>query len=187
MLFGDLTRARAAAQGLRDRLLELPATNDFERLRVASALHDLHLALGWAALQARDFGAAQKQFSLVADTRKQLPTATLNERLDAADDAALLAITLAHAGRLDEARALAEPALSLRREVHARQTDDQMHKLGLSRALVAAAWAMPEQARGLLAQAQAAFDSLPAKARDLRSSQLVQGLIDGAQRRHPAR
>ena len=187
MLLGDLTRARAAAQGLRERLLELPATNDFERLRVAGALHDLHLALGWAALQARDFGAAQKQFSLVAETRKQLPAATLNERRDAADDAALLAITLAHAGRLDEARALAEPALSLQREVHARQTDDQMHKLGLSLALVAAAWATPEQARGLLAQAQAAFDSLPAKARDLRSSQLVQGLIDGAQRRHPAR
>jgi tetratricopeptide (TPR) repeat protein len=183
MLLGDPRRARAAANGLRERLVALPTTNEFEQRLVAGALHDLHLTLGWAALQARDFAAAQEQFSLVAQARKQLPAVTLDERRDAADDAALLAITLAHAGRLDEARALAEPALALQREVHARQTDDQMHKLGLGLALVAAAWTMPHEARALLAQAQAAFDSLPAEARDLRSSQLVHGLIADARRR----
>ena len=108
---------------------------------------------------------------------------TLSERRNAADDAALLAIALTQAGRLNEARALAEPALALQREVHARQTDDQMHKLGLVLALVAAARAMPDNARTLLAQAQAAFDSLPAEARDLRSSQLLQGLIADAWQR----
>lgn len=183
MLLGDLTRARAAAQGLRERLLELPTTNDFERLRVAASLNHLHNSLGWVALQARDFAAAQEHFRLVAETRKQLPAETLVDRRGAADDAALLAITLAHTGRLDEARALAEPALALQREVHARQTDDQMHKLGLSLALVAAAWAKPDEASVLLAQAQAAFDSLPAEARGLRSSQLLQGLIADARRR----
>ncbi|MBC7942085.1 MAG: hypothetical protein H7Z19_20405, partial [Chitinophagaceae bacterium] len=50
-------------------------------------------------------------------------------------------------------------------------------------ALVAAALATPDQARTLLTQAQAALDSLPAEARDLRSSQLVQGLIADARRR----
>jgi hypothetical protein len=186
-LRGDLPRARAAAKGLYEQLLRLPATNDFERLRVASALNDLHSTLGWVALQARDFAAAQEHFSLVAQTRKQMPAATLNERLGAAYDASLLAITLAHAGRVDEARALAEPALALQREVHARQTDDQMHKLGLGLALVAAAWAAPDQATALLAQAQATFDSLPAEARDLRSSRLLQGLIADAPRPGRAR
>ena len=163
--------------------MELPTTNDFERLRVAASLNYLHNSLGWVALQARDFPAALQQFSLLAETHKQLPTETLVDRRGAADDAALLAITLAHAGRLDEARALAEPALALQREVHARETDDQMHKLSLCLALVAAAWGTPDQAKALLAQAQAAFDSLPAEARDLRSSQLVQGLIADARRR----
>ena len=144
MLLGDLTRARVAAQGLRERLLQLPTTNDFERLRVAASLNYLHNSLGWVALQARDFAAAQEHFRLVAETRKQLPAETLVDRRGAADDAALLAITLAHAGRLDEARALAEPALALQREVHARQTDDQVHKLGLGLALVAAALTTPD-------------------------------------------
>ena len=75
----------------------------------------------------------------------------------------------------------------MQREVHSRQTDDQMHKLGLGLALVAAARATPEQARALLAQAQAAFDSLPAEARGLRSSQLLQGLITDAPRLGPTR
>jgi Protein kinase domain/Tetratricopeptide repeat len=180
MLLGDLTRARAAAKGLREQLLELPTSNDFERLRVIGSLNSLHTVLGWVALQARDFAAAQEHFGRVAETHKQLPAATLSERLDAAYDASLLAITLAHAGRLDEARALAMPALALQREVHARPTDDQMHKQGLVLALVATAWATPDQAKALLAQAQAAFDSLPAEARELRSSRLLQGLIADA-------
>jgi len=187
MLLGDLARARATAKGLREQLLALQTTNDFERLRVASALNSLHTTLGWVALQARDYAAAQQQFHLVAETHKQLPAATLSDRLDAAYDASLLAITLAHAGQLDEARVLAEPALALQREVHERQTDDQMHKLDLVLAIVAAALATPDQAKTLLAQARAAFDSMPAESRELRSSRLVQGLIADARRPDPAR
>jgi hypothetical protein len=56
-------------------------------------------------------------------------------------------------GGLDEARALAEPALALQRRVHARQTDDQMHKLGLALALVAAAWTTPTSREPCSAQA----------------------------------
>ena len=62
-----------------------------------------------------------------------------------------------------------------------------LHKQGLVLALVAAARATPNQARTLLAQAQATFDSLPAEARDLRSSRLLQGLIADAPRSGPAR
>jgi hypothetical protein len=105
MLLGELARARAAANGLHEQLLQLPTTNDFERLRVTLALNYLHNSLGWVALQARDYATALEHFSRVAETRKQLPAATLGERVGAANDASLLAITLAHAGRLDEARA----------------------------------------------------------------------------------
>jgi tetratricopeptide (TPR) repeat protein len=183
LLLGDPTRARSAAKGLRERLLELPATNDSERLGVTGNLNWLHSTLGWVALQARDFATAQEHFKLAAEARKQMPNATPSERFSEACDSSLLAITLAHAGRLDEARALAESALAVQREVHAHQTDDQMHKLGLGLALVAAAWATPDKATALLEEAQAAFDSLPAEAREVRSSQLLQGLIVDARRR----
>ncbi len=179
-LQGDPVRARAAAKGLRERLLQLQPANDYDRQRVAFELRRLHLALGWAELQARDFAAAQEHFSFVAEARKSLPSLTLTNRREAADDAALLAITLAHAGRDDEARALAEPALALQRELHARQTDDQWHKFSLALALVAAAQATPANARALLAEAQTTFDSLPAEARGLRTSRLLHGLIADA-------
>ena len=62
-----------------------------------------------------------------------------------------------------------------------------MHKLDLVLAIVAAALATPDQAKTLLAQARAAFDSMPAESRELRSSRLVQGLIADARRPDPAR
>jgi hypothetical protein len=185
LLLGDLTRARTLAKGLREELLALPATNDFERRRVAAALNYLHATLGRGALQAKDFAEARQHFGRVAEARKQMPPATLDERRDAAEEASLLAIALAYTGQLVEARALAEPALALQRELDARRTDEQMHKLDLCLALVATAAATPDQAKLLLAQAQAAFDSLPAEARALRSSRLVQDLIAQTQRHNP--
>ena len=181
-LQGDPVRARAAAKGLREQLLQLQATNAYDRQRVAFELRRLHLALGWAELQARDLAAAQQHFRFVAEARKSLPELTLPNRREAADDAALLAITLAHAGRSDEARALAEPALALQREVHARQTDDQWHKFGLALALLAVAQSTPANASALLAEAQTALDSLPAESRAVRTSHMLQGLIADARR-----
>ena len=92
---------------------------------------------------------------------------------------------LARGGRVDDARALAEPALAFQRELNARKTDDQWHKAGLALALVAAAESTPAKAGTLLAEAQAALDSLPAEARSVHSSQMVQRLITDARR--PAR
>jgi hypothetical protein len=174
---GNPVRARAAAKGLREQLLQLQPTNAYDRQRVSEQLRRLHLALGWAELQARDFAAAQGHFGVVAEARKSLPTLALTNRREAADEAALLAITLAHNGRIDDARALAEPALVLQRELHARQTDDQWHKFSLALTLVAAGQATPANASALRAEAQTTFDSLPAEARGLRTSQMLQGLI----------
>jgi hypothetical protein len=70
----------------------------------------------------------------------------------------------------------------LQRELHARKTDDQWHKWGLALALVAAAQSTPAKAGPLLAESQAALDSLPAEARGLRNSQNVQRLIADARR-----
>ena len=179
---GDPARARAAAKGVRERLLQLQPASDYDRQRVAEVLRRLHLALGWAELQAGDFAAAREQFSRVAEARKLILTRALSYRRDAADDAALLAIALARSGRSDDARALAEPALAFQRELNARKTDDQWHKWSLALALVAAAESTPAKASVLLAEAQVALDSLPADARGVHASRVVQGLITDARR-----
>ena len=179
---GEPARARASAKGLRERLLQLQPANDYDRQRIAELLRRLHLALGWAELQTGDYAAAQENFGRVAEARKAILTQALGQRREAADDAALLAITLAHAGRIDDARALAEPALALQRELHARKSDDQWHKWSLALALVAVAESSPAKASVLLAESQAALDSLPAEARGLRNSQNVQKLIADARR-----
>ena len=182
---GDPARARAAAKGVRERLLQLQPANDYDRQRVAEVLRRLHVALGWSELQVGDFAAAQVEFSRVAEARKRIVTRALAQRRDAADDAAALAIALARSGRIDDARALAEPALAFQRELNARKTDDQWHKWNLALALVAAAESTPAKANVLLAEAQAALDSLPADARGVHASQMVQRLIVDARR--PAR
>ena len=180
---GEMARARQAAAQARAQFLQLQPADDFSRRLVAENLRWLHRAMGIAELRARDFAAAQVHFGHVMEARKQIPALALSARRDAAEDAGWLAVTLAQAGRADEARALAEPLVKFQREIHARKSDDQMHKLDLAVALLAMAQSTPAQARPLLAEAQAAFDSLPAEARGLRTSQLVQSLI--AQARQP--
>jgi hypothetical protein len=177
---GDPARAHAAAKGVREGLLQLQPTDTFGRERIAEALRLLHLALGWAELQAKDFAAAQSHFSHVAEARKVLPARTLRQRLEAADDAALLAITLARGGRLDDARALAEPALAWQREQQARMSEFPWRHWSLALALVAAAETTPPKANSLLADAQAELDRLPAEMRAARTSGMLQRLITDA-------
>ena len=181
-LQGNPARARAAAEGERERLLQLQPADDISHERVAGALRRLHLALGWAELQAGDHSAAQGHFSHVAEARKRLPARTLWQRNSEVGDAALLAITLARAARLDEARALAEPALAWQREQQGRLTEYPWRHANLALALVAAAESTPAKAGALLVEAQAALDRLPAEARASRSGQRVQGLIADARR-----
>ena len=179
---GDPARARASAEGLHERLLQLQPANDYDRQRVAEVLRRLHLAMGWAELQARDFAAAQGHFSQVAEARKLLLTRTLAQRREAADDAALLAIALAQGGRIDEARTLSEPALAFQRQLHARKMEDQWHKWSLALALLASAQSTPAKNGVLLAEAQTVLDSLPAEARGVHASQMLKGLIADARR-----
>ena len=181
---GDLARARAEARGAREGLLLVKPDSDYGRLQVAQRLRQLHVVLGWVEIEAGDFPAAEAQFSRVAEARKGLPTTDAQAKRAQASDNALWALTLARSGRIEQARPLAEKALAFQREVQAGKPDDQMHKTDLALALVAAALTRPNptQARTLASEAQALFESLPAEARRLRSSQLLQGLITDARR-----
>ena len=62
------------------------------------------------------------------------------------------------------------------------KTDDQLHKWNLAFALIASAYANPQQATPVVTEAQAVFDSLPAEARALRTSRWIESMIAEARR-----
>ena len=180
---GDLARAREQAKGAREGLLQVKPGDDPGRQREqAQFLRRLHAALGRIELESSDFVAAEKHYRLAAEARRAVPARTMDGRRDAAEDSARLALALARSGRADEARPIADQALAFEREVHAMKTDDQLHKWNLAVALVASAHANPAQAKALVTEAQAVFDSMPAEARALRTGRWIEGLIAEARR-----
>jgi tetratricopeptide (TPR) repeat protein len=180
---GDLADARAGAKGAREGLLQVdPGDEPQHRTVRANFLRRLHLTLARVEIESNDWAAADRQLRWVAEARRELPSMTMESRRDNANELALQALVLARLGRVDEARPKAGQALAFQRELHAMATDDQMHKLDLALALVAGAWVDPARAGDLLAEAQAAFDSLPAAARALRTSRWIEGLIADARR-----
>jgi hypothetical protein len=180
---GNPAQVREMTKGVRERLLQLDPGDDPGRQRQrAFWLRRLHVALAQADLMSSDFVAADNQFRLVAEARRSLPSVTMNQRRGEAEEQARWALALARSGRADEARPKAAQALALEREVHAVKTDDQLHKWSLAVALVASAHANPAQAKALVTEAQAAFDSLPAEARALRTSRWIESLIAEARR-----
>ena len=133
-------------------------------------------------LESNDFVAAERQYRYVAEARLSLNEKTMTQRRLDAEDTARWALALARSGRLDEARPKAAQALAFERELHASKVDDQLHKWILTVALVASAYANPQQAKALLAEAQAVFDTLPAEARALRTGRWIEGPITDARR-----
>ncbi len=181
---GDIARVREEAEGAREALLALqPGDDPGRKAAVAAQLRKLHEILAWAEIDSGDFAAAAQQLALVAEARRALPTRTFSERRAATNETALWALALARSGRAEEARPKVAQALAFQRQVQARKPDEQMYKVEVALALLASAHANPAQAMGLVREAQALFDSLPAEARSLRSSQRVQRLI--AQARQP--
>ncbi len=181
---GDVAHARELAKGTREQFLALkPGDDPARQARVAEWMRRLHTALGHAELEfTRDFMAAEKQWRLVADARRNTRTVTMSERRWEAWELASWAYALARSGRADEARPLAAKALAVQREVSAMKTEDQWHKPHLALALVASAYANPKQATALLAEAQTALDSMPAEPRAWRTSRWVDSLIAEARR-----
>ena len=180
---GDIARVREAARAAREGLLQLqPGDDPGRKTLIAQQLRQLHYVLSWAELESGDFAAAAQQLGQVAEARREIRTQTLTARRLAAQETALWALALARSGRIDQARPKAAQALAFQREIQARRPDEQLYKLDVTLALLASAYCNPAQAKALVKEAQALFDSMPAEARGLRSSQRVQRLIADARR-----
>ena len=145
-------------------------------------LRRLHAAMARVELDAGDLATAEKHVRWLAEARGDLRVVTLERRREQAGDQALSALVLARLGRVDEARPLAAKALAFQRELHALGTDDQLHKLDLALALVAAAWTDRDAARAMLAEAQSLLETLPADARALRTGRWTEALLADAGR-----
>jgi hypothetical protein len=145
-------------------------------------LRRLHAGLLRVEIESNDLAAAEQQMQWLASVRRELPAVTMEERREQANDEAMSALVLARLGRVDEARPRATKVLAFERELHALGTDDQLHKVDLALALVAAASADPAQAKALLYEARSALDSLPPEARALRTTRWTEGLINQAAR-----
>ncbi len=180
---GDFDGAREETKGAREGLLQLkPGDDPGRRRQQAFFLRRLHAALGRVELESKDFVAAERHYRYVAEARRSLNEKTMSQRRLDSEDTARWALALARSGRLDEARPKAAQALAFERELHASKPDDQLHKWNLTVALVASAYANPQQANTLLAEAQAVFDTLPADARALRTGRWTESLITEARR-----
>jgi len=178
---GDLAAVRVSAKGVREGLLQVdPGDDPLHRAVRANYLRRLHVAMARVEIESNDWTAAETHLRWVAEARRDLPLGSMESRRQNAHELALQALVLARLGRVDDARPLAAQALAFERELHVIATDDQMHKLDLAIALVASAWVDGSRASYLLVEAQAAFDSMPAEARALRTSRWVEGLIADA-------
>lgn len=182
-LRGDPERARQLAAGAREELLAIELGNDpaLRSLRV-EVLSYLHRTLAGIEIEAGNYAAAEQQLRWEADTFADQPMATNLSQRRKHTNLAGQALALARQGRAAEAKPLAAQALAFWREQRAKPGDDQMYKLDYAFTLVAAAWAEPANAKALVAEAQAAFDSLPEQARALRSSRWTAGFIAEARR-----
>ena len=178
---GDTQRARELSQGVPEALRSLKPGDDPGRRRtVAEWLGWVHRLRAQIEAQAGDFEAAARAAALAVEARRPLADGNLVRRAEEAADHAWWALALARSGKVDEARPQAKQALDFFRELQQRKTDHEMVKLDIAAALIASAYADRAQAKALLAEAQALFDSMPAEARTLRSSRFVQSLIGQA-------
>jgi hypothetical protein len=183
LAMGRFPRGREEGKEARENLLLVkPGDDPGRRQQHAGHLRRLHIALAGVELRSEDFVAAEKQLRFVAEARRSLPAVTIGERRDQAGELSMWALALARSGRLDEARPKAAQALAFEREVHALKTDDEAHKWNLALALVASAYVDPARSKTLLAEAQAAVDSMPAEARALRTGRWTETLIAEARR-----
>lgn len=183
MLNANFTQARELAKGTRERLLSVdPGQNPQLRALRDIYLRRLHLALGRVELESGNLAAAEEQMRLGVDASAAVRQTALGNRVELAGDRALWAVVLARLGRTAEAAPLAAQALAAMRDANAQLGDGQMHKVELTLALVASAWADPGRAKPLLDEAQKVFDSMPAEARSLRTSRLCASLLAQARR-----
>jgi hypothetical protein len=161
----------AAALACADKL---PQPSELAKLAVIDIRRIALVPMAHTALEQGAASAAEKHLRAAVEAARGVPQDMLNEQQTSADEQALLAIALARQGRLDDARAFAQPALAVQRRLQAMPgNSDIFQRAQYATALYAAALAEPAGVSSprapLLAEARKVYDSLCGECRGLSS------------------
>jgi hypothetical protein len=165
-----LEQAQPRPQGERDR---------------NTALEMAYRTAAYASYRLKDYAGAEWEMKRSLELRKVIPTRTLNERRDEADQLILASLIAARLGKESEARELIAPVLKLHRDLASRaDNEDQMQRLEFAYALYASAVATPAQKNADLARATSLIEALPPSLRALHRTTRLREAIAEEQKRH---
>jgi hypothetical protein len=126
-----------------------------------------------------DYAAADAEIRKALAIRRAIPTRTLAEERDAADQLMLAALIAARLQRYAEAQQIIDPVLKLHRGLYERgkDNDDLTQRVQFARALYVSALAAPGQKTAQLTQAAMIIDGLPPPMRRQISVAFLRGQI----------
>ena len=172
----DFPRMRDQARKAIGQLEALNANEGQARYRDAE-LADINTILAQSLYFLKDYGASEKAAREAVRYRSGGPRKSRRNEIDGAYDQTVLALSLARAGKVNDARATIEPVLSFQRSLLARGAEDVDQRWQLAMALYVAALASPPQATALLSEAKSIIDKLPPAVLKRKSVSRVRGWI----------
>jgi hypothetical protein len=114
-----------------------------------------------------DYADAERAQREAIEARKKYLTEAVGDRRDIAEKSTWLAMAMARQGRMTEAAQVIAPVVAFHRELAAKNRGDQWQPVELAAALYAQALTDTTHRAGLLREAAAKIDALPATMRNL--------------------
>jgi tetratricopeptide (TPR) repeat protein len=186
LVLGRYAEAREHARAQLARTQAMKPSNEIETRTLFRGLTLVHGDLAWSAHNLGDFTSAATDFGRAVEYRQKLPMLAPSDRAVLAELESYRALSLARAGRGEEAAKLAETQIKFMRDLISRGSEDlQTHGMSLARASLALGIASPARSRAALAEAAAIMDAFPAEMKRLRTVTQLRGWIaeEAAKRR----
>ncbi|MBS0321427.1 MAG: hypothetical protein JSR18_12855 [Proteobacteria bacterium] len=185
--YGDSAGTLAKADPVIASVAALHPVDDGDVRSNAFILRFLHRYSAMAALDVGDPARAARAVDAMMPIVRQAPAVTVSDQRAAMSDSAVAAIVLAHAGRRDEARAIAAPVLAFYRDLAPRGESPPLVQFELAVALHAAALSGVGNGSAEAAEARAIVARLPAELRATREVDFWVRRINAAGTPQPAR
>ena len=174
----DYETLRKEARASVRRLEQIKNANPQQELAKNRALEVAYRTVAEASSRMNDYAAADAEIKKALAIRRAIPTRTVAEERDSADQMMLAALIAAKLQRYAEAQQIMEPVLKLHRGLYDRKdNDDLTQRVQFARALYVSALAAPGQKTAQLTQAAAIIDGLPPSMRRQISIAYLRGQI----------
>ena len=175
----DYETLRKEARASVRRLEQIKNATPEQELRKNRSLEVAYRTAAEASYRIGDYAAADADIKKALAIRRGIPTRTLAEERDAADQLMLAALIAARLQRQAEAQQIIEPVLKLHRGLYERgkDNDDLTQRVQFAHALYVSAIAAPGQKSAQLTQAAALIDGLPPQMRRQLSIAFLRGQI----------